>query len=136
MWLRSPCGLRWWTGFGCPDLRAAPRNARPAWALTRVMTALISGMDCGDGGFNPPYPTDNGPIAAGLTTPQRPMGPASFAGRWNGATGGWTTGVGWSLGTTGSCNPNSWEESSEPAHCRSDACECSGSVVRRSPEMN
>jgi hypothetical protein len=79
-----------------------------AFLVTRVTTVLTSGMVCGDGGFNLLYPTGNGPTAAAdLVVLQRLMRPASLAGRWNGATAGWTIGVGWSLGMTGIPNPTS-----------------------------
>ena len=70
------------------------------------MTVLIADMNCDGGGFSPPYLGENGPTAVvSLAVPQRFMRSASSAGRWNGVMAGWTTGVGWSLGTTGIPNP-------------------------------
>jgi len=67
---------------------------------------LISDMDCGGDGFNPPYPAGDGLTdAVNRVALQRSIRLASFAGRWNGVMAGWITGVGWSLGMTGILNP-------------------------------
>ena len=72
-----------------PDPKGVPSSAPPAWARTRAMTAQISGRGCDDGGFSLLYLNENGPTAAaGLDVPQRPMRPASLAGRWSGVTAG------------------------------------------------
>jgi hypothetical protein len=85
-----------------PGPRAVPSSVPPAWMPIRAMTALTSGMSCGDGGFNLPSPAGNGLNAAGSPAGvQRPMKPAGFAGRWNGVMAGWTTGGGWSPDMTG-----------------------------------
>jgi hypothetical protein len=80
----------------------APSSDRPAWGPTKVMTVRNSGRDCDGGGFSLRYPCGYGPTAGvGLAALQRPTRSASLAGRWSGATAGWTTGVGWSLDMTG-----------------------------------
>jgi hypothetical protein len=70
------------------------------------MIVLRSDTNCADGIFDLPYPSENGlSTVVDLVVLPKSMRSAEVAGRWSGATVGWTTGGGWSLDMTGIPNP-------------------------------
>src|ERR687896_183694 len=52
---RLPWDFRWWTKYECLGLRADLDDTQPAWPLTKVTIAPISGGSFAEEGFSHPY---------------------------------------------------------------------------------